>query len=180
MEQIVLPLLCGLCAAHTVFVVDFDAIRSADTGTSPLSVTSGDFNGDTYPDLALADTGSGTVSVLMNVVDRIPDEFSFSGQTNAPLDTQLTSNTVTLAGLDGSTAITVSGGQYSINGGAYTAAAGTGGNSDTVTVRQTSSASYADDQHRADHRRSGPYLQCHDACKCRQRWQRVYGWRCWG
>ena len=42
--------------------------------------------------------------------------------------------------LFGAAAISVTGGEYSVNGGAYTSAAGTVNNGDTVTVRHTHSA----------------------------------------
>lgn len=73
----------------------------------------------------------------------IATTFSFTSQTNVAPSTVITSNTITVAGLSGSSPITVTGGTYSINGGAYTSAAGTVSNGDTVTVQLTSSSAYS-------------------------------------
>jgi hypothetical protein len=53
------------------------------------------------------------------------------------------SNTLTVAGITTVSPVTITGGSYAINGGAYTAAAGMANNGDTVMVKQTSSASYS-------------------------------------
>ena len=44
----------------------FAAASNFGVGTNPDSVAMGDFNGDGYLDLAVANAGSGTVSVLLN------------------------------------------------------------------------------------------------------------------
>jgi hypothetical protein len=68
--------------------------------------------------------------------------FSFTPVTNAPLNTVISSpNTITVGGIGAGTAnITISGsnGEYSINGGSFTSAAGTVQDTNTVRVRQTS------------------------------------------
>ncbi len=69
-----------------------------------------------------------------------PDPFSFTAQTNVALSTVATSNSVTITGINTGVAVTVAGGSYSLNGGAYTSAAGTVHAGDTLSVRQTSSA----------------------------------------
>lgn len=82
-------------------------------------------------------------------VDTTPDPFSFKAVTNAALNTQYESNTITVSGLGVSQAvpdpnqtapISIStGGEYSLDGGiTYTNAAGTVSNTDTVKVRATS------------------------------------------
>lgn len=75
--------------------------------------------------------------------DTTPDPFTFNDQTDVALSTLTTSNTVTITGIDASTPISITGGEYSVNGGAYTSASGNVVVNDTVTVRQTSSASYS-------------------------------------
>lgn len=72
-----------------------------------------------------------------------PNPFTFVDQTNVPLSTVLTSNAVTVSGMNAAAPISVIDGTYSINGGAYTDADGIVNNGDTVTVRQTSSGSYS-------------------------------------
>src|SRR6202012_3693575 len=43
----------------------FQAARFTASGTTPISVASGDFNGDHKPDLVTANTGSDDLSVLL-------------------------------------------------------------------------------------------------------------------
>jgi CSLREA domain-containing protein len=69
-----------------------------------------------------------------------PDAFSFTAQTGMPLSTTIVSNPITVTGII-ATAISITGGEYQINSGSWTASAGTVNNGDTVIVRQTSSAS---------------------------------------
>ena len=44
----------------------FQAARNFGAGFDPTSVALGDFNGDGVPDLAVANGGSGNVSILIN------------------------------------------------------------------------------------------------------------------
>jgi hypothetical protein len=73
--------------------------------------------------------------------DTSPDGFGFVSQTNVPLNTTVTSNAITVGGINAAAPISIAGGTYSINGGAYTSTASTVTNGSTVTVRLTSSAS---------------------------------------
>lgn len=75
-------------------------------------------------------------------VNTTPDAFSFIAQTGAALNSVATSNTITVAGINSASAISIVGGTYSIGGGAYVSTPGSVNNGDTVTVRQTASASY--------------------------------------
>ncbi len=75
--------------------------------------------------------------------DFVPDAFTFTAQTGVALATVATSNTITVAGINTVSPISIASGTYSINGGAYTAAAGTVNNGDTVTLQQTSSGSFS-------------------------------------
>lgn len=72
-----------------------------------------------------------------------PDAFSFPVQTGVALGSVATSSTITVTGINTATAISIVSGTYSVNGGPYTASAGTVNAADTVTVRQTSSTSYS-------------------------------------
>ena len=91
---------------------------------------------------AYAGTGSGTV-LRYAYSDTTPNAFSFTAQTGVGLSAVVTSNSITVTGINTGAAISITGGTYSVNGGAYTAVAGTVNADDTVTVRQTSSASYS-------------------------------------
>ena len=75
--------------------------------------------------------------------DTVPDTFSFTDQTDVALSTVITSNSITVAGIDTATAISVTDGEYAIDGGAFTSTAGTVTNGQSIAVRQTSSASFA-------------------------------------
>lgn len=90
---------------------------------------------------AFSSTGSGVTDPEPPAPDSTPDPFTFNDVTGAPLNTQHTSNTITITGINVQINISVSaGGSYSKNGGTYTTAAGTAVNGDTITLRRTSSA----------------------------------------
>ena len=74
--------------------------------------------------------------------DITPDQFTFTNRTGVARNTAITSNIITVTGINAATPISVAGGTYSINGGPYTSADGTVINGNTVTVRQISSPSY--------------------------------------
>ena len=106
--------------------------------------------------VSVIDTASNTVTATVAVElspyslgqfipppDTTPDPFGFTAQTNVALSSVATSNAITIAGIDSAAAIGIAGGSYSINGGAYVSTAGTLNNGDTVTVQQTSSASFS-------------------------------------
>ena len=85
----------------------------------------------------------GSSSITINdtsvVADTTPDAFTFTDQSNVALNTVITSNTITVSGINAATAISITGGTYSISGGAYTSTSGTVTNGQTVTVQHTSS-----------------------------------------
>ncbi len=72
--------------------------------------------------------------------DTTPSAFSFSAVTNAEPSTQYTSNSIVLAGTNAPAIISISGGSYSINGGAFINTNGSINTWDSVVVRATSSA----------------------------------------
>lgn len=78
------------------------------------------------------------------VADSTPDAFAFTDQNNVALGTLVTSNTVSVNGLNQAATVSVTGGgaQVSINGGAW-GAGGTITNGQTLAVRLTSSASFS-------------------------------------
>jgi len=100
--------------------------------------------------------GGGTTNVTVNVqrgsvkivsiviayaTDTTPDAFTFTDVTGQALSTVVESNAITVAGINAAAAISVTGGEYQINGGAWTSAAGTVTNGQTVKVRHTTSGS---------------------------------------
>ena len=64
-------------------------------------------------------------------------------QTGVPLNTLVTSSEINVAGINAPSPVSITGGQYSVNGGVYTSATGTVNNGDSVRVQLMSSASYA-------------------------------------
>ena len=82
------------------------------------------------------------VTTLANTADSTPNTFSFTDQTGVTINTVLNSNAVTVSGINVATAISISGGEYAINGGAYSSANSTVNNGDTVIVRLSSAATY--------------------------------------
>jgi uncharacterized repeat protein (TIGR02543 family) len=73
----------------------------------------------------------------------IPAPGSFFPQGGTEISAVVLSNPVTVVGINWPSAILVTGGEYSINGGAFLSAPGTVNNGDTVTLRKTSSGSYS-------------------------------------
>lgn len=76
--------------------------------------------------------------------DTTPDALTFTAATNQERDITVTSNTLTIAGLGEGVAasLSVSGGQYSINSGAFASSATTISNGQTVTLRGQSSSDF--------------------------------------
>jgi len=74
--------------------------------------------------------------------DGLPDDFTFSSQTGVARGSTVVSNTITVSGINIPSPISVLGGDYSIDGGAFTAAAGTVRNGQTVAVRLIASPNY--------------------------------------
>ena len=78
-------------------------------------------------------------SVATLVGDTTPDAFSFAPKASVALNAEVISDSITVSGIDAPAPISVTGGLYSINGGAYTGVAGVVSNGDTVMVQQISS-----------------------------------------
>ncbi|MCG7979394.1 MAG: hypothetical protein N0E58_14845 [Candidatus Thiodiazotropha endolucinida] len=74
--------------------------------------------------------------------DTIPDAFSFVDQTDVAPNTFITSNRITLSGIDAAAAISVTDGEYAIDDNPFTSTAGTVSNGQTIRLRHTSSSSY--------------------------------------
>lgn len=89
---------------------------------------------------------AGTFTSTTRAPNLNPNQFTFTAVTGAAVSTVFTSNTVTMAGLEGTAnySTTINGGtghQVSVNGGAYVSAAtGTISNGQTIILRLTSAA----------------------------------------
>ncbi len=88
---------------------------------------------------------SGTFTATTIAQDITPEAFSFASQTDRALSTQITSASATVSGINDATAISIDGGEYSINNGTFTDQAGEIEDGDGVRVRLTSSANFSTD-----------------------------------
>lgn len=110
---------------------------SGNESTGPLE-TPGE---RTYTLVCTGAGGSTTTSVDIRVRgSTIPDAFAFEAVSDAEPGSQVTSQTVTISGLDEATGISISGGEYRIGDGAFTSAAGTVTPDAQVQVRATAPA----------------------------------------
>ena len=75
--------------------------------------------------------------------DTTPNAFTFTDVTGATRSTVYTSNTITVTGIDAAATISITGGEYQINGGSWVSSSGSVVLNDTVTVRGTSSSSFS-------------------------------------
>jgi hypothetical protein len=71
--------------------------------------------------------------------DNTPDAFSFADVTDADLSTVYVSDSQVITGMDAGTAISITDGEYRIDGGAWASGAGTINPGQTLELRQTSS-----------------------------------------
>ena len=74
--------------------------------------------------------------------DTDPDDFTFTAVTDAPLNSAVLSEIVTVSGITESIDIQITGGEYQINGGDWSNTTGTVEADDTVRVRVTTSGDY--------------------------------------
>lgn len=75
--------------------------------------------------------------------DTSPNPFAFTASVDAELSALVTSDAVVITGIDALTPISITGGEYALDGGAFTSAAGMVGNGQSVVVRVTASASHS-------------------------------------
>ncbi len=114
--------------------------RDATAGTHTLTVNA---QGQSW-------TGA-TQSVVVNAPpvppapppapDTTPVQFTFSDRAGVSVDSEIVSDSITVSGVDAAAAISITGGEYSINGSAYTAALGAAVSGDAVAVRNVSGTS---------------------------------------
>jgi hypothetical protein len=111
---------------QTVAVRHTSATTNSTVTTSTLTI-----GGVSAPFISITQAPAGA--------DTTPAAFTFTPLTGSALNTALTSNAITVTGIDTPVPITITGGTYSINGAAFTSNAGVVSNGQTVVVRQTTS-----------------------------------------
>ncbi len=90
---------------------------------------------------SFAGNSTQTFTITVDAADSVPNAFAFADQTNVARSTVVTSAPITVAGTNVSSAISIAGGEYQINGtGSWFSTPGTVYAGDTVRVRHTSSA----------------------------------------
>lgn len=126
-----------------VFTTASGTVKNGDT-VRVQQTSSASYNTVTNTILTIGgvkDTFSVTTQAATN--DTTPDAFSFTDQTGVALSTAITSNAITISGINAAAAISITGGSYSINGGAFTNSTGTVSNGASVQVKVTSSTAYS-------------------------------------
>ncbi len=86
---------------------------------------------------------SDTFTVTAEAPDSVPDSFSFADAAGVDTNTVTASNTITISGINTAADVSISGGEYSLNGGAWTSASGSVANGNTLQVRLTSAPTRA-------------------------------------
>ncbi|PUA26881.1 MAG: hypothetical protein B0W54_20885 [Cellvibrio sp. 79] len=116
------------------FTAAAGTVTAAQTVAVKL-VASANHSTTTTAQLTVGGVGAGfSVTTLP---DSTPDAFSFTTKTGAAINTAYTSDAITVKGIDTTVPVSITGGEYSINGGAFTSAAGTVVVNDTVSVKTT-------------------------------------------
>ncbi|VUD47952.1 Subtilisin BL [Thalassocella blandensis] len=97
------------------------------------------------PNSALLSVGTETAdfTVTTEAEDSVPDTFNFTVLTDQSIDTVIESEAITISGINTPTPISVSSGEYSINGGAFVGTDGVVENGSTVIVRLTTGPEYS-------------------------------------
>ncbi len=75
--------------------------------------------------------------------DTTPAGFTFTSQADQAPSSTVTSNEITISGITANAPISITGGEYSIESGSYTSAAGTVANNQRIRVRATVSAQFS-------------------------------------
>ena len=84
--------------------------------------------------------GDGIGDACDAAADVTPDAFTFTERTNVPTNQFVTSEARTISGINAPAAVSIAGGQYSLDGGAYTTSPGTVTAGQVLRVRHVSSS----------------------------------------
>lgn len=119
---------------------------AGDLGPEGLTFISAAASPNGYPLLVVGNEISGTTTVFRvdgatQASDDVPNAFTFASQTGVATSAVVTSDSVTPSGYDRAATISISGGEYSVNGAPFTADAGYITPGDSVRVRVTAASS---------------------------------------
>ncbi|MEW6764302.1 MAG: S8 family peptidase [Pseudomonadota bacterium] len=111
------------------------------------------YDDSAYPGAASWNCTTGTcgagianaAAAIAALSDTVPDGFAFTAQDNVALSSVITSNTVTISGIDGAAPVSVSNGEYSIGcaSDGFTSSPGAVSNGQTLCVRHISASTLA-------------------------------------
>jgi len=87
--------------------------------------------------------GGGSKSNPTPPVDTTPNNFAFTSQSGTAISAGVASNEIVISGINASAAVSITGGEYSINGAPFTAAAGTISDGQRIQVRVTGSGQFS-------------------------------------
>jgi len=144
----------GISATAAVNVTNGELEKNGNGAWQTADTTAA--NGDTFKvrhTSALTGSTSKTTTLMIGGVsagftstteaaDSTPTAFTLDAQTNAELAVSATSNEITVAGINVAASISITGGQYSINGATWTSAAGSVTVGQKVRVKLMTSATY--------------------------------------
>jgi hypothetical protein len=141
--SVCVSVLCEYSVNGGAFTTSAGTLTNSDAVTTVTvrQTSSSSFSTTTTATLSIGGV-NGTFSVMTLAADTTPDPFTFTAQTDVALNTVVTSNTVTITGINTTASISITGGEYSINGASFTSISGTVNNGDYITVRLTSSDNY--------------------------------------
>ncbi len=74
--------------------------------------------------------------------DTTPDSFTLEAVTDQERDADISSNEITISGIDAAATVTITGGEYSVNGGAFTSANSTVSDGQRIVVQGRSSSDF--------------------------------------
>lgn len=112
-------------------------------GCAAYEIAETDSDGDGVPDdvdACPSEGGPASNNGCPVITDTTPNAFSFTSVSGVSQSTVVSSNVVSISGIDAPSPISVAGGEYRINGGAYTSADGAISNGQTVQVRHISAS----------------------------------------
>ncbi|MEW6765454.1 MAG: choice-of-anchor I family protein [Pseudomonadota bacterium] len=118
---------------------------TGDLGPEGLAFIPADQSPNGYPLLVVGNEISGTTTVYRiegatKLSDQAPDAFTLADQTDVATSTVVISAAITPSGFDAATAISITDGEYSINGGDFMSSAAYITPGDSVQVRVTSAS----------------------------------------
>lgn len=112
------------------------ASTSASTATNTV-ITVGGLHAPNNNSVLL---GATTTDIFTSTTEPGPNPFGFTDVTNTTQSTITTSSSIIITGMTHAMVISITNGEYSINGGSFTGADGMISNSDSVMVRHTSAS----------------------------------------